>query len=69
MARTSPSLKQVAMPLAVAMSISSSPVVEMTVISSSPSSSVSARRPFARIFLSADCCMRLTVPLRVTKTR
>ena len=68
-ARTSVSLKQTAMPRCVPMKICSSPAVCRTVISWSPSSSVSARMPLERMFFSAACSMRLTVPLRVTKTR
>ena len=44
-------------------------VVCKTLISSSPSSSDRARMPFDRMFLNADCAVRLTVPLRVTNTR
>ena len=41
----------------------------MTLMSSSPSSSVSARMPLVRMLRSAESAMRLTVPLRVAKTR
>ena len=67
--RSSLSLKQTAMPLWVAMNIFSSPVVWSTDMSESPSSRTIARRPFERMFFSADCSMRFTVPRFVTKTR
>ena len=38
-------------------------------MSESPSSRIIARRPFDRMFFSADCSMRFTVPRFVTKTR
>ena len=51
------------------MNIFSSPVVWRTDMSESPSSRTIARSPFERIFFSADCSMRFTVPRFVTKTR
>ena len=69
MTRTSFSLKQMAMPSALASMMSCLPSVFMTAMSSSPSLSVSARMPAFLAVLRLASSSRLTVPFFVTKTR
>ena len=69
MARTSFSLKRIAMPFLVATSRSSLPLVRRTQHSSSPSSKSMAITPPLRVVWNAESGVRLMTPLRVTITR
>ena len=69
MARTSVSSKHTACPSWVAIITRSCPLVSVTEISWSPSSSVRARIPLFRRFFSALTSRRFTVPFRVVMNR